>query len=112
MGCFARPGYFSHAALQMAGSDLPGRALAQERPLRPAAVERLRAARVERTSRRYVERAGQLAADGIDDRAPGRIEFRRGLEQRRRVGMRRLREQPLRLGQLDDRTEIHDGDAM
>ena len=84
----------------------------EQRELRSAAAESVRAARMKRTARRNGERARQLAAYRSGTGAPVRVEGGRRREQGLRVGVLRAIEQRLARRQLDDAPKIHDRGAM
>ena len=98
---------------EVAGGELRRRALWLELRLDDAAeLLRLRAPRVEAARRRRVDRAGDVTSqDGTT--GPGVNAWDRdGREERTGVGMPRVRVEPVRIGDLHDLAEVHDGNAV
>src|SRR5262249_60626844 len=80
----------------------------------PALLDGDRAARMKDAARRRIDRAGHLAAYGLEGALglDGRVRHRHRAEQRLCVGMERMIEQLVAFGELDDAAEIHDRDAL
>jgi hypothetical protein len=93
----------------MAGAGAAGRKLAQRRRLLAADLLREGAARVEAAARRRVHRAGHVASQMREARAPARIGMRDRGEQRARVGMPRIGEDRALRRHLHDLPQIHHG---
>jgi hypothetical protein len=87
---------------QMAGHPVTGVHLPERRSFHPAPLDRIGAAGVEVASRRRIDRARHVALEHALLPFDLRIGHRHGQQKLLGVGMQRLREQGLLIGQFDD----------
>src|SRR5436190_3445064 len=108
----ARGALVARRARQKTGASAARGPNEQGRFLRPATLERQRAAWTERTARSNVDRAGRFSFEQTFLRVVAALLDRRHRAQKRpRVGMPWVEEHRLVIGDLDDLAEVHDSYA-
>src|SRR5436190_17493363 len=96
----------------MASGKVFGSARSERRPLGETAIESKGTPGVEEAAARKLEWIWQFAACSDRSRAPRRVKFRNGSEERLRIGMPRAGEQFIARTDLDDIAQIHDRHPM
>src|SRR5687767_9561802 len=100
------------ALAQMARREVPWRDFLHGRDLDAAAIDGYWATRMEAAAGRRIDRARHVAREDDPLARAARVGHRDRREQRDRVGVLRVREEGLGLGELDDPAEVHHRDAV